>query len=413
MARNLISVIEKIIEATPDNVPRQNLRYDAVYDKIKDARTEEAELDMGVWEHELKKAEWGVVCSVCEGALTNQTNDLQIVVWLCEAWCQQEYWEGLRAAFLFINAFVQKCWENCYPLISGEELESGIEHRGRILEWFVNKIGERIMLLPLNRPSTTLQTNLDLASWINARNLDLVERRSGKVTRDDSEVMTLQKFRRLLKQIPYDRVSEIRDVIDFVGEQVRELESFLIERCMNQEPSFAQLKEMLSNITDLCEFVTKKQKIIVAKPTIIDDGSGVYYEDDEELDDSTEQKVIEEIEISNKDLLNEDDDEDSAEDANNMAGDSWKNEGNQQQTPASIAIIAPTAPTGKANAYETLNALADYLLEEDAHSPAPYIIKLASGWHGKSLPDLLDDITTGQTSGHRILKMLSELARNV
>jgi len=44
-----------------DNPAGQFLRYEGMYDRIQEARKEDADLPQGVWERELKKADWNKV----------------------------------------------------------------------------------------------------------------------------------------------------------------------------------------------------------------------------------------------------------------------------------------------------------------------------------------------------------------
>ena len=44
-----------------DNPAGKSLRYDPVYDKIKEARREEDDAPQGDWQRERKVADWGVV----------------------------------------------------------------------------------------------------------------------------------------------------------------------------------------------------------------------------------------------------------------------------------------------------------------------------------------------------------------
>ena len=61
--------------------------YDPLYDSIREARLQEDEsLPQGVWQRDLKKADWGKVEALCVDALVTHTKDLQIVSWLLEAW---------------------------------------------------------------------------------------------------------------------------------------------------------------------------------------------------------------------------------------------------------------------------------------------------------------------------------------
>ncbi|MDR0625571.1 MAG: type VI secretion system ImpA family N-terminal domain-containing protein [Holosporales bacterium] len=416
ICEELDSVVYKILNASTADSPRRNLCYEPVYDKIKNARTEEDEtLDMGIWQRELKKANWEEVCELCKSALVNETNDLQIAVWLCEAWCVRENWRGLQASFLFVKEFLQKCWDNCYPLVETDSLDTGIEHRGRILEWFVGKMEERITFFPLNQRSAVMPTPLDLATWLYAQNLDAVERRSGSTAASsNTEVVTLIKFRRVLKQTDPEYILGIRDVLSFVREQIREIEDFLAPRCNNQEPSFNHLKEMIGSLNGLCDFaLSKNSDNNEAAPVqeFYDEGwIGESYDEVVAEEKGKEESVEERVQTEEKSAQN-------AEIASTKENHDTPTEESTTHPNAGESVTIQLAnrtvsPSGRLEAYEALKAVSEYLLEIEAHSPVPYIVRLVSGWHGKSLPDIIEDVTKGETQGSRILKMLAELAKN-
>jgi type VI secretion system protein ImpA len=62
------------------------LRYDDLHDRIKEARREDdPDLPLGVWQTELKRADWPTVQTLCAGALAGYSKDLQLAAWLLEA----------------------------------------------------------------------------------------------------------------------------------------------------------------------------------------------------------------------------------------------------------------------------------------------------------------------------------------
>ena len=68
---NLKTLLGPISAAHPVG---DNLYYDPVYDQIKEARREDdPTLSQGVWEFDLKKADWAVVENLCSRALITQT----------------------------------------------------------------------------------------------------------------------------------------------------------------------------------------------------------------------------------------------------------------------------------------------------------------------------------------------------
>src|ERR1700758_454748 len=73
-----------------------NLRYDPVYDKIKEARREEDQPPAGMSERDRKGADNPVVIKTCTDLLVNKTKDLQLSAWLTEALLKQKGFTGLK-----------------------------------------------------------------------------------------------------------------------------------------------------------------------------------------------------------------------------------------------------------------------------------------------------------------------------
>ena len=73
-----------------DNPTGKNLRYDPLYDKIKEARREDKDIPQGDWQIERKLADWPLTIKLTSDALATQTKDLQLAVWLTQALLRRE-----------------------------------------------------------------------------------------------------------------------------------------------------------------------------------------------------------------------------------------------------------------------------------------------------------------------------------
>ena len=128
---------EDILTPVPgDNPGGADLRYDPVYDKIKEARREEEDLDQGDWKRERKVADWVVVSKLCEEAIATRSKDLQLAAWLSEAAIRQRGFSGLIEGLTLIHGLVGGFWDHLYP-----ELEDGdAEFRATALDWLSNQV---------------------------------------------------------------------------------------------------------------------------------------------------------------------------------------------------------------------------------------------------------------------------------
>jgi type VI secretion system protein ImpA len=123
------SLLEPI---SPEKPAGANLYYDKTFDDIKEARRQEDTAAQGLWEREVKMADYNRVASLIETAFTTKTKDLRLAVWLVEARIYREGAAGLVSGLQFLTALLEKFWDGIYP-----EIEDGdLEDRFSPLEWF-------------------------------------------------------------------------------------------------------------------------------------------------------------------------------------------------------------------------------------------------------------------------------------
>ena len=101
------------------------LRYDPVYDRIKDARREGDAGGLAV-DGEVKKADFALVVKLCSQELSKRTKDLDLAVWLSEALLRREGFPGLRDGLDLIYGLVEGFWDTLYPEIEdGDPVSNG------------------------------------------------------------------------------------------------------------------------------------------------------------------------------------------------------------------------------------------------------------------------------------------------
>lgn len=122
-----------------------NLRYNPVYDKIKEARREEDQPPPGMTERDRKTADNPQVIKLATDALTTKTKDLQLAAWLTEAWLKQKGFAGLKDGLAVCHGLIEKFWETVYP-----EIEDGdVQARGAPLGFIGTKLEIPLKLIPV------------------------------------------------------------------------------------------------------------------------------------------------------------------------------------------------------------------------------------------------------------------------
>jgi type VI secretion system protein ImpA len=139
---------EDILNPIPgDNPGGADLRYDPVYDKIKEARREDDDLNQGDWKHERKLADWLLVAKLCEEQLATRSKDLQLASWLVEAAVRKRGINGLLEGLSLVQSLVGDYWDHLYP-----GLEDGdAEFRATPLDWLANQLIQLARGMELNK----------------------------------------------------------------------------------------------------------------------------------------------------------------------------------------------------------------------------------------------------------------------
>jgi type VI secretion system protein ImpA len=124
----------------------EDIRYDPLFEQIKQARTEEDELPTGDWSRQRKTADWPLVVKLSTQALTKRSKDLQIAAWLTEALLKREDFAGLRAGIELLNALLTDFWDHLHPTIEDDDLE----FRASPLGWLGRYMAPAVRQAPLN-----------------------------------------------------------------------------------------------------------------------------------------------------------------------------------------------------------------------------------------------------------------------
>ena len=144
--------IEKIIAPIAGNSPSgEDLRYSGVYEEIKEARRSDDTLNQGEWQRDLKTSDWEKVIKIGINTLSNKTKDIQIAVWLSEAFIKKTGFPGLADGLSILAAYLANFWDTVYPAIDDGDLE----FRAGPLSFLNDKVSPSINEIPLTDPAST------------------------------------------------------------------------------------------------------------------------------------------------------------------------------------------------------------------------------------------------------------------
>src|SRR5581483_10858233 len=90
-----------------------DLRWTAEWDRIKEARRTDDELDSGKWvKKERKAADWRLVEELASSMLRDRSKDLQLALWLTEAGMKLHGFAGLRDGLRVTRELIVRYWES-------------------------------------------------------------------------------------------------------------------------------------------------------------------------------------------------------------------------------------------------------------------------------------------------------------
>ncbi len=367
--------IDSFLEPIPGASPAgEELRYEGAYDQIQESRREDdPNLEQGVWKTKIKKADWLAAQKTCAESLKTRTKDLQIAAWLTEAWTQLHGYAGLHFGLVLMSKLCDRFWEDLHPEIQ----DDGFEFRTSPFLWINEKLSLKLKLVPITRPADPDAPSYTLADWEQANRLENFSKREGKgKSALDEDRVTTDKFIASAANTPVELFSQAVLEIDATVEESNALEAFLDEKCGKDAPGFSLLRKNLEAIKNLMlelggETLQKDLSPEPAKAPEPETGAGQPQAPETENHEMT---------------------------------------ASESKTMAMAAPAKPIANVGaittREEAYQALSLAAEFLIQTEPHSPAPYLVKRAVTWGDKNLNDLLKELIHDPNNLGSLLELL-------
>ncbi len=139
---NLKIFLKDISKSSPCGI---NLKYDKLLDEIKHAAKEDdPNLPQGIWQAEVKKADWNKVEELCIIALCEKSKDITLISWLSEAWMEKYGIMGFKNSISLLHLMLERYGKNIYPIFDERS-----EARQRAIYYYFSCIKKHIQNLPL------------------------------------------------------------------------------------------------------------------------------------------------------------------------------------------------------------------------------------------------------------------------
>jgi type VI secretion system protein ImpA len=222
-----------------ENPAGVSLRYDPVYDRIKEARRDDPLHDPPI------KADWRVVVDQCSEALAKKSKDLQLAAWLTEAMLRREGFAGLRQGLELVHGLIGNFWDHLYPEIDDGDVEMRVAPLGFIGAY----LDAPIRLAPLNAKGHGLQQYRDSQSVPTEEEAksDDAKQEKRKAAIDEGK-LDPESFESAFGATPKQWYKDLIHDVDGAVELIGKLEAFGNEHYRDVAPSWQKLKEALRDV---------------------------------------------------------------------------------------------------------------------------------------------------------------------
>lgn len=353
---NLSSLLAPISAESPAG---ESLRYEGTYDRIADARREDdPKLAQGVWQRDLKKADWSTVSQICIDALQHRSKDLQIAGWLLESWIHLSGFAGLSAGCHVMVELCRTFWDSMYPELKDPEYRLGPIH------WMNEKLVTQLKFIPITHPQGPGDfLPHSMADWEGAFRLEQ-SKQSAQLKREPKAV-TLEIIRQGAFITPAAFFESALEDVSAAYESCNQMEAIFDQAFGRDSSSLGQFRGVLEEIL-----------------SVISGFQG-----------GREVQAEHESEVS--------------------VAQGYALEPVPPGEPMSAQRLPPIR--SRSEAYGRLADVADYLMRTEPHSPAPYLIRRAISWGGMTLEELLPELVGDNDATLKNLERLLRLdtvARN-
>lgn len=331
---DLDDLLRPISSASPAG---DSLRYESTYDFIKEARREEPQLSQGVWQREQKRADWGKVEELCLSALKGRSKDLQIAIWLTEAWLHLDGISGAAFGLKLIERLHEEFWATMYPAADD------LEYRTTQIEWLNEKFPVQFSFIPISAPvDGAVVPAITFADWEAAQ---YNEQNAHRLKQDPSaNRLQVAQCQQSMNCTPADFYRALWTQLRDCATACKDLDETLEKLYGSQNPGLTKLLTILESIAS----VTAPYVHEAMEPSMSDEPPF-----EEESSDSA-------------------------------------------ANPALEVFVPRNTIQSRSDAYRCLAEAAEYLSRTEPHSPVPYLIRRAIVWGSMELDQLLPELLSNE-----------------
>ncbi|HEX9961011.1 MAG TPA: type VI secretion system protein TssA [Pyrinomonadaceae bacterium] len=350
-SRAAVIDIEALLQPISEEKPAgESQQYSGLYDEIREARRSDDMLAQGQWQHEPKLADYRKVISLSIPALTSETKDLQISVWLAEALTKEHGFVGLRDSLALLRGLQENFWETLFPEID----EGDMEGRANAIEWMESQTAIAIKTLPI-----TAGEGFTFLNWEESRSYDFPENIDSLDYHEQEKVKALKAqateenrktgdmWRAAKSQTNRAFCEELNLTLEECWTECESLDRTIEEKFdRNQMPGLRNLKKSLEDIRGVLKPVLEEKR----------------RQEPDEAEETTETV-----------------------------------EGEDGAVQVRTVAVATGAITNRQDALKRLADVSEYFKKNEPHSPVSYLVQRAVKWGNMPLENWLQDVIKDET----------------
>jgi type VI secretion system protein ImpA len=235
-----------------------DIRYDPVFDQIKQARIEEDDLPTGDWSRARKTADYALVVRLATEVLSKRSKDLQVAVWLVEALLKREGFPGLKSGLELLTALLNDFWDHLYPEIEDDDLE----YRAAPLDWVGQYLNPSVRLIPITRSGLTMQLFREAVSVGYEKDAETLDQQEARQLAVSQGKLTREEFDQAFAETPKAFYKQLIADIDAAIVALDTLDRTARDKFGDAAPRLSPLREAIGDVRSVAQgFLIEKLKL--------------------------------------------------------------------------------------------------------------------------------------------------------
>lgn len=331
---------------------------------------------------------WRTVLGLAPKVIQEQSKDLEVACWYCEAMIRRYGFAGLRDAFAIIEGLVDRYWDNLYPMPD----EDGLETRVSPLAGLNGEGAEGVLLAPIRNTIITEGSSVGPFSYweyqqaAEAHRITDFEAREDKVNKLGYSIETVEKA---VMESSSDFFINLRDDLSQAIATYKAVSAKLDEICGAYDAPPTRnilniLEECLGAVNHLGEDKFPIEEIVIA-----DEGAG-----EEGTTDAPAASQGTAGPVSSKD---------QALKQIKLVSEFIRKSEPNSAIPFVLDQAVKADSAGMSNlareqAFKQLREIAEFFRKTEPHSPVSYVLEKAVKWGNLSLDELVKELIPDQSS---------------